>query len=229
MFKIIWTSSRLYSQYMSRRTNQKSPEEYIPQPTRDVFREVMISSARSKRSDCLSKYRGLHNACVCLDAGSVGIAHHFVDFVLCRLGQEHLLSVIPEESNIDGKKYREIIERFLKEMHEYKINVTSFVGDGLQAQRNVFNPTHEHSIQKDVQWKEIFFVPCWIHRVQLVFTHIYRGNNDFRDLMDNYHDLGIRLRKRDVITRLHRVCPATVNTRWVYLFDGRPTSTKSVA
>ena len=32
-------------------------------------------------------------------------------------------------------------------------------------------------------------------------------------------EIGLLLRKCDSITALGKICPATVNTRWVYIFD----------
>jgi hypothetical protein len=48
---------------------------------------------------------------------------------------------------------------------------------------------------------------------------MYNNDKAFKELVNCYHEIGLLLRKCDSITALGKICPATVNTRWVYIFD----------
>ena len=153
------------------------------------MRSIMIEQAHQHHMEQLASFARNMFVCVCMDAGSVGIRLHFVDFVVACNGQEELAAVIPDGSTLDADGYRRAVITVLEMLSDAKLRVSAFVGDGLLAQKNVFNRKHPKSLYADEKcrsdWNSVMFMPCWIHRIQLVFRHMFKTHSKFQVLVES--------------------------------------------
>ena len=227
MFDIIWTAAS----WCFRNANNPA---YSGLAARQIFRQISRRTLRSlilRTADDLLVERlrliSQHRYCsVLLDAGTVR-QNHWLDFIL-KIGTLEVPFEVHLTDNLDTSGYRGKALDVLEKLKERGIMVSAFIGDGLPCQVHALNGRHHESFQKvtnlpDKQWQRIIFSPCWVHRVQLVYKHIYKTDKaeggEFSANIDRIHQIASRLRKWDARRQMGRVCPSPIETRWLYCFD----------
>lgn len=204
----------------------KQPIQIFRPITRRTLRKLILKTANSVTAEKLRLIKQHRYATILMDAGQVR-RNHWLDFIvkIGRLEAPFDVKLIP---SLDTAGYREQALRILSLLRDRGVQICAFVGDGLLSQVHALNGRHDECFQKlktlpDPQWKRIIFSPCWVHRVQLTYRHIYKqskdAKTDFAALIDGFHVLASRLRKYDARVDFARVCPAPVETRWLYIFD----------
>ena len=229
-FDIIYTAGDyLLSQ---QRRNPSTPihaSEELKKIGVDRIRELVISTSDAKVTEALRKLALKKFVCICLDAGQVR-RRHWLDFIVCH-GETEVPFDIQDTENLDATRYKARAVAMLQKLREYHVHVACFVGDGLQAQINALDSTLSTSFQKSYtkselrynEFRKIMFFPCWIHRIQLVYRHVdarsKRDETFFHETVKLMHRLATRLRKTDAQKAIGSLCPAPIETRWLFSYD----------
>ena len=229
-FQIVWTAAEYYAG-LQHNTSEKgtSAAEILRKIGVDRMRDLIITTSQNRLSKSLREAALKKFVCVCLDAGQVR-KRHWLDFMVC-FDRTEIPFDIHDTENLDSDGYKDHCVHMLKKLFEEGVRVSCFVGDGLPAQINAldsskptsFQHTYSNAQLEYPELREVMFFPCWIHRVQLVFRHIYkesqRDKSSFHKYVDDLHKLASRLRKPDAIKRVGATCPAPIETRWLFSFD----------
>ena len=219
MMRPIWKAMEICMNGKQSRT----PQQLLPSLPREVMRHVIIKEADEAGEDQLRELMGAKNACICLDAGTAG-AFHILELIVNHHGREvHLCSINLLGETMNAQNYARKALDALEMCDRFKIEILCFVGDGLPAQKNALNGRHDHAFQKLSQckssWKKIFFMPCMLHRINLIIPHAKTQYDWFSSAIASYHDLSVLLRRNETKSWLRERCPLFVATRWVYGYD----------
>lgn len=227
IFNVIWTAANWCLRNASNPAFANMPARHIfRRVSRRTLRALIIRTADHLLADKLRILSQQTYVSVILDAGTVR-HNHWLDFIIKSGSLEvpfgsHLID------NLDTAGYCEQAITLLGKLERHGIQVSTFVGDGLPCQVHALNGRHVECFQKrrnlpNPQWQRIIFSPCWVHRVQLVYKHVYkksqRDGTRFAGVIDALHQIASKLRKPDGRKALGRVCPAPVETRWLYIYD----------
>lgn len=220
MFEPIWKAMEIA--HTGSRPGQ-SPAGLLPTVSRDVMRRLIIEEGRRASDEALHDLMAARNVAICIDGGTAG-SFHILEMIVNHRGKEvHLCSMDVSGETMDGKNYAKKAIEALRICDQFRIHVLCFVGDGLPAQFNGLSGDHDNSFQKLKEcsgaWKKVFFMPCMLHRINLIIPHARRRYDWFSAAMQSYHDLSVALRKNETRAWLKERCPLLVVTRWVYGYD----------
>lgn len=230
-FEILWTAGDFMLKMASDNLllAESSTSDVLTKVSVGKLRNLIVQTGEAKLASCLDRLATRKFVCVCLDAGQVR-RRHWLDFIICH-GNDEIPCDIQDTANLDTEQYRERAVQLLQKLYASNIRVACFVGDGLPAQVNALDPSKATSFQQTFHtnrlvqpsFRRVMFFPCWIHRVQLVFKHLYvkskRDDTRFSKIVDNLHELASRLRKSDAAAAIGALCPAPIETRWLFSYD----------
>ena len=221
MMEPIWQACHTYHHLKQQAVNKKKlPQELFPKISAASLRAIMVRLGDEEQTRCLQKLCGVRNAVICLDAGSSG-SRHIVHFILNYRGTDsHLLTIDVTGESLTGRKYADCALKALRVCQNAQIHILCFIGDGLQAQVNALSGMHADSLQnRTPEFRAVFFMPCFLHKINLIVPHSVSKYKWFAEVVREYHQLTILLRKQAARSELKQLCPLLVKTRWVYLYD----------
>lgn len=222
MFQTIWGACDTYhKEKLQPKNAQKLPSQMFKKISPETLRSLVIEVGSQERDNTLESLCGVENAVICLDAGLSGTSH-VISMILNYRGTEtHLLTLDVSGQVLNGAKYAESALKALTICQKANIHILCFVGDGLQAQVNGLSGDHTDSFQRIPRcgFKNVFFIPCFLHKLNLTTRHAITKYVWFSEVVNAYHSLTTTLRRQDARPFLPARCPLLIKTRWVYLYD----------
>jgi hypothetical protein len=204
-----------------KKSGKKAATLTIPAVSIEMLRRGMLSAYRETRNDLIGRYSEYpHNG---LSIDGVKIANRKflnVDIVntssrVCPFTYDFL---VPEGLAFDTEGFVEALRGCLVGLGNCGICVAGVTSDGARFQRKGLNWRDKMSIQYKYpkQFKELLFVPCVCHRLQLALKDLYGENFLYQERIKGIRHAAIELRKPETQMLIGRTCPSHISTRWIY-------------